>query len=202
MARATLQAFLSPIGEAVFPWITAPDTMHDQNGVYKTDLSVPFTEAQEFIAQLEGARNDFIKTLPLAKQKSLTPRPVYFEELTRPEYPEGATADEKKAIRDNWEGEPTGNVIFRFKLKARVQPRDGDPFEQTPVVIDAATGEDLEGPVYGGSIIQVKGQIVPYTNDAAGMVGVTLRMRAVFVVEQQQSSGGGDGDFWRTKAVA
>ena len=200
--RQPLQAFLSPVGEAVFPWITKADTQHDATGVFHTDLSVPFEEAQEFIATLEKARDAFIQTLPVAKQKSLTPKAVYFEEYTRPEYPEGASKDEKKAIRDAWEGEPTGNVVFRFKLKQNVTTKDGTQFSQEPIVVDDQTGEDIEGAVFNGSILRVKGQIVPYKNDAAGMVGVTLRMKSVFVVEQVGGGEGGDADsFWRGKGV-
>jgi len=196
----TLQAFLSPVGEAVFPWITRADTEHDSNGVYHTDLSVPFEEAQDFIATLEKARDDFIQTLPINKQKSLIPRPVYNEELTRPEYPENSTKEQRAEIRAAWNGEPTGNVLFRFKLKANVVPREGEPFSQSPIIVDDNTGEGIEGALYGGSIIRVKGQIVPYTNAAAGIVGITLRMKAVFVVEQVGASGG-DG-FWTSKEVA
>ena len=187
------EAFTSPVGEAVFPWITKADTTYVQTGVFKTDLSVPFEQAQDFIAKLEKARADFIATLPTAKQGALTPRPVYTDEYTRPEYPEDATDDEKKAIRDAWVGEPTGNVLFRFKLKAHVDTDDGG-FDQTPVVVDASTGERVTDAVFGGSIIRVRGQIVPYTNNAAATVGVTLRMKAVQVIEIV--SGGGDGSFW------
>jgi len=199
--RPTLQAFLSPSGEAVWPWITRADTEHDKAGVFHTDLSVPFEEAQEFIATLEKARDAFIQTLPVNKQKSLTPKAVYFEELTRPEYPEESTKEERAAIRDAWDGEPTGNVVFRFKLKNNVTTKDGETFTQTPVVVDDKTGEDIEGAVFGGSIIRVKGQIVPYKNDAAGIVGVTLRMKSVFVIELVGGESGDGGTFWREKSV-
>lgn len=187
------EAFTSPVGEAVFPWITKADTEYSATGVFKTDLSVPFEAAQDFIAKLEKARADFIATLPIGKQESLTPRPVYFDEYTRPEYPEDATDDEKKALRDAWVGEPTGNVLFRFKLNAHVDTDDGG-FDQAPVVVDAASGEKVTDAVFGGSVIRVRGQIVPYTNNAAATVGVTLRMKAVQVIEIV--SGGGDGSFW------
>lgn len=193
--KKLLEAFTSPAGEAVYPWITRADTTYDATGLYHCDLSVPFELAQNFIAKLEKARDSFIATLPVAKQQSLAPRAVYKEELTRPEYPEGATDEEKQAIRDAWAGEPTGNVIFRCKLKAQVTPKDGDAFTQKPIVVTADTGEAVESPVFGGSIVRVRGQIVPYTNDAAQSVGITLRMKAVQVIElvTGDSSGGG---FW------
>lgn len=191
--KARHEAYTSPVGEAVFPWITKADTQFDASGVYKVDLSVPFEEAQGFIAKLQKIRDDFIQTLPLAKQSALTPRPVYVEELTRPEYPEDATDEEKQAIKDNHVGEPTGNVLFKMKLKAHVETDDGG-FDQKPVVVAADTGERIEEPVFAGSVIRCRGQVVPYTNNAAGTVGVTLRLKAVQVLELV--SGGGDGSFW------
>jgi len=186
------EAYTSPVGEAVFPWITKADTQFGGAGVFKVDLSVPFEEAQGFIAKLEKARDDFIATLPVAKQQALVAKPVYFDELTRPDYPEGVSDDEKKAIRDAWVGEPTGNVCFRMKLKAHVDTDDGG-FDQEPVVVSADTGEKIDQPVFNGSIIRVRGQIVPYTNNAAGTVGTTLRMKAVQVIELVTGSG---GSFW------
>lgn len=188
------EAFTTPAGEAVFPWITKPDTEHDQNGVYHVDLSIPAEEAQDFIAKLERVRDEFVATLPVAKQNALAKKPVFFDELTRPEYPENATKEQKAEIRNAWVGEPTGNVIFRIKMKAKVNLADGGSFEQKPVVVSADTGEKIDSPVYGGSILRVRGQVVPYTNAAAGVVGITLRMKAVQVIELV-TGGGGDG-FW------
>lgn len=188
------EAFITPVGEAIFPWLTKADTEHDSTGIYHVDVSVPFEEAQDTIAQLEKALDDFIATLPLAKQKSLTRKPVYLEELTRPDYPESSTKEERKAIRDAWVGEPTGNVLFRCKMKAQFTGSDGEVVTQAPVVIDSATGEAITDPVYGGSRLRVKGQIVPYTNSAAGTVGISLRMKAVGVYELV--TGGGGGAFW------
>jgi hypothetical protein len=187
-------AFVTPAGEAVFPWLTKADTEHDKNGVYHVDLSVPFEEAQPLVAKLEKTLNDFIATLPLGKQKAFVKRPVYMEELTRPDYPEGANAAERKAIRDNWVGEPTGNLLFRCKLKAQFTGSEGETITQAPVVVMADTGEKIDVPVYSGSIVRVKGQIVPYTNTATGQAGISLRMKAVQVLELV-SGGGGDG-FW------
>lgn len=198
--KQKLTVFCTPPGYAVFPWITKADTEHDAAGIFHTDLAIPFEEAQELVATLEKARDDFIATLPVAKQKALVARPVYTEELTRPDYPEDATKEEKQAIRDAWEGEPTGNLLFRFKLKNNVTTQAGATFTQEPAVLDHETCEKIEGPVYSGSLIRIKGQVVPYTNSAVGIVGVTLRMRSVFVLEQV--GGSGDGSFWNTPEVA
>lgn len=190
-----LEAFTSPAGEAVFPWITKADTEHDASGVYHTDLSLPLDLADTFIAKLEKSRDDFIATLPVAQQQALVPRPVFKMELTRPVYPENSTDEEKEALKAAHVPVETGNVVFRFKLKARVQPKESEAFTQKPIIVLAETGEKVESPVYGGSIIKVRGQIVPYTNAAAGMVGITLRLKAVQVIELV-TGGSGNGSFW------
>ena len=195
--KSRLESFTSPAGEAVFPWLTKADTAHDAAGVYHTDLSLPFDLAQDFIARLEGVRDAFIQTLPVGQQSSLTPRAVYQMEMTRPEYGADLTPAEKAAIRESHVGEETGNVLFRFKLKANVQPREGEAFSQSPIVVTADTGERVEAPVYSGSIIRVRGQIVPYTSAAAGIVGITLRMKAVQVIELVTAgSGEATSGYW------
>ncbi len=183
-----LEAFTSPAGVAIYPWLTKADTEHDAAGVFHTDISVAFEDAQAFIAKLEKARDDFTATLGIAKQAALTSKPVYAQEYTRPE--KGATDEEKAAFAP----EVTGNVLFRFKLKNNVTTNAGETFTQTPIIVDAATGAKVEDSVYGGSIIKVRGQIVPYTNAAAGIVGVTLRMKAVQVIDLV--TGGGNSAFW------
>lgn len=197
MADNKLEAFTSPIGTAVFPWITKADTRFNADGVYKTELSVPFEEAQSFIAKLEKVRDDFIATLDPAKQAQYNAVNVYTEEYSRPEFPADATDAEKDAIRAAFTPEPTGNVLFKFKLNARVTPRDEskEPFAQQPIVVSAEDGAAVEGPVYMGSVIRIKGQIAPYTNAMSKMAGITLRMKAVQVIERV---GGGDGNssFW------
>jgi hypothetical protein len=191
------EAVVTPVGVAVFPWLTKPDTMHDPEGVYKVDLSVPEEDAQDLIAKLERVRDTFIASLPHHKAQALTPRPVYLIEYTRPEIPADATDTQKKALWDSHVPEPTGNVLFRWKLKAHVTPKEGEAFDQKPVVVMNDTGEKVESPVYAGSTLRIKGQVVPYTNAASGMVGVTLRMRAVRVYDLVTSGGGEASDnFW------
>ena len=189
------EAITTPAGLAIFPWITKADTKHVPTGVFKVDVSIPEELATDTINKLERIRDEFIATLSEAKQGALTPRPVYLTEYTRPEYPEDATDEEKEDIRLTFEGQPTGNILLRWKMKARVMPREGEMFDQAPVVVDAATGEAITAPVYDGSIIRVKGQVVPYTNAKDAVVGVTLRMKSVQVIELVSGSGEGSS-FW------
>lgn len=191
-----LETFQTPYGIAVFPWLSKADTKHDASGVYHTDLALPPELADEFAAKLEKVRDEFAASLPQAQQNSLTPRPVSQLEYTRPEFPEDATDEEKAAIKQAHVPEPTGNVLFRFKLKANVTPKNGDSFTQSPVIVMADTGEACDKAVYGGSVIRIRGQIVPYTNASAANYGVTLRLKAVQVAELNTGAGDGAGGHW------
>lgn len=189
--KARLETFQTPYGVAVFPWLSKADVKHDASGVFHTDLALPPDLAEEFTAKLERIRDEFAAGLSQAKQQALTARPVFTLEMTRPVFPDDATDAQKEQLKKDHVPEPTGNVLFRFKLKANVTPKNGDAFTQSPVIVMADTGEKCDSPVYGGSIIRLRGQVVPYTNDSAANFGVTLRLKAVQI--QELAGGTGDG---------
>ncbi len=172
-----LEVITTPVGELVYPWLSKPDTRYDPDGVFQTKLLLPFEMAQDLIAKLERVRDDFFHTLDTAKQATYAAKDVYEDEL-----------DE--------EGNATGNVLFRFKLKAKVTPREGDAFTQTPVLVNAEDGSAVASPIYGGTMAKLKAQVVPYSNASAKSAGVTLRFRSVQVHELVTADGSGGGAFW------
>jgi hypothetical protein len=174
--KPNFEVFTTPVGELVYPWLSRADTRYDPDGVFQTKLLLPFELGQDLIAKLEGTLNSFIETLEVKQQKTLIAASVYEPEL-----------DE--------DGEDTGNILFRFKLKHNVTPANGDAFEQAPVIIFAEDGAAVTAPVYGGTMARLKGQIVPYTNAASKAVGVTCRLRAVQVHELVTGEGS-TGAFW------
>jgi hypothetical protein len=174
--KPNFEVFTTPVGELVYPWLTRADTRYDPDGVFQTKLLLPFEGAQELIAKLEGTLGDFIDTLDPNKRDRLVPAAVF-----EPEYDD--------------DGNDTGNVLFRFKLKNNVTPANGDAFTQAPVLVMADDGSRVEAPIYGGTMARIKGQIVPYTNAASSSVGVTLRLRSVQVHELVSGTGDG-GAFW------
>jgi hypothetical protein len=171
------EVFTTPVGELVYPWLTKPDTRYDPDGVFQTKLLLPFELAQDFIAKLDGVLEDYIQTQDIKKQKSYNKADVYEDEL-----------DE--------DGNPTGNVLFKFKLKAKVVPREGDPWEQKVTCVHAADGSAVDMPIYGGTMARLRGQIVPYALASARQFGLTLRMKACQVHELVTAEGSGGGAFW------
>lgn len=182
--RSKFQVVVTPAGEAVFPWLNEPDTRYKQEGEYHVNLSIPEKQAQPLVERLEGILNTFISSeLTAAQRRALVPQKVFSEEYTRP------PKDASDKVKAEWEGEPTGNLLFKFKMKAIVTPKNKPPFEQKPVIVFAEDGSAVEEPVYSGSTIRIKGQVVPYVNAAAGAVGVSLRLKSVQVIDLVTGSG-------------
>ncbi len=77
------------------------------------------------------------------------------------------------------QGNATGNYKVKFKLKAKVTPKNGKPFEQKPVLLDE-DGNRLEKTIGGGSKIKIAYE--PYAYDGMGG-GVTLRVKKVRVAK-------------------
>ena len=94
-----------------------------------------------------------------------------------------------KAACDD-QGEETGEIELGFKQKAIIKNAKGETFELCPKVFDASGKELIKTPaIYGGSILRVAYQIVPYNVPALG-VGASLRLNAVQIIKLV--SGGGD----------
>jgi len=194
MAKSRFEAFVSPIGEAVWPYLIAPDTRHDVNGIYHVDVSIPKDLAADFITKLDAALDRYIENELNSTQKAtLARKPVFRPEFTFPEYPEGASEDERAAIKDSFVAEETGNLLFRTKMSAQFTTKKGDIVTQTPVVVSADTGERVTETVFMGSTLRVKGQIIPYINAAAQIVGLSLRLKSAQIIELKTGSGTG---FW------
>ena len=82
----------------------------------------------------------------------------------------------------------TGDVSFKFKLKAKVQGRNGD-FEQKPLVIDARKVPITEEvPTWNGSRVRIGFQPVTYYTGLVG-AGVSLRMKIVQLIEALDGGG-------------
>ena len=167
------ERFVSPKGTASYPYLTKPDTKFNPDGEYKVSLIVAGDDASKAI--------DFLT-----------------------EQHEAAVAKAKKenAGKRVKEGDlpfienDDGTVTFKFKLKAKVTPKKGDPFEQKPALFDAK-GKPLVGDlkVGSGSVIKVSYEVVPYYTAIAG-AGISLRLKAVQIIELKEYSGGGNAESY------
>ena len=167
----------TPVGTAVFPHLHEPDTKFDAEGVYRTKFALPADEAADLIEKLEGIRDAYV-----AEQDAKTRKTHSIAEVCETELDD--------------EGDETGRVIFTFKMRARITRKsDQKVFEQAPAIFDSANNRLAEPPaIWGGSKLRINAEVVPYTMASSKTLGVSLRLKAVQIVELV-SGGGGASPF-------
>lgn len=167
------ERFVSPKGIASYPYLHTPDTKFNTEGEYKVSLLVSGVDASKTIAFLNAQHEAAVAK---AKKENAGKR------IKESELPFSENDD--------------GTVTFKFKMKAKVTPKKGDPFEQKPALFDAK-GKPLTGEtkVGGGSTIKVSYEVVPYYTAIAG-AGVSLRLKAVQIIELKEYSGGGNAESY------
>ena len=145
----TNKTFTTNKGVAYYPYISAPDTKFDESGHYKVNLCLSKEEAKPVTDLIQGEILAGIKAMKEAKpNKQIKQAPLpYHDEL------------------DDDTGEPTGNVIIKFKSKAAYKP----------AVFDAKGSMMAKHNIYDSPSIGA---------------GVTLRLRAVQVIEYVEGSSG------------
>ena len=168
----------SPLGTAIYPRLTQPDTKFDKDGVYSVDLELDPTDktSSTFIDSLKKAADDAYKATVEEKGG---------KKLKRCDLPIKETDD--------------GKVRIKFKLKAKAG-NDERSWEQKPVIFDSA-GTAMQAPpnVGSGSRIKVAFEVVPFFTAMVG-AGISLRMKAVQIVELKEYSPGDNFDAYGFKA--
>ncbi|MEW5249934.1 ssDNA-binding protein [Microbulbifer sp. 2201CG32-9] len=169
----------TPVVSLIFPRLFEPDTKYVKpDGEYHTKFALEAGKGfDEFVAKLEEVRDGYIKENPddikPAKLKKAKMADFYEEECDH-------------------EGEETGRMIFRAKLKAVVKTKTKS-WKQKPFLFDAkANPIQEEISVWSGSTAKLSLELFPYFMESTKEVGVSLRLKAVQIIELVQ--GGGDRD--------
>lgn len=163
--------FTTPVGTALWPHLNEPDTKFDKDGSYSVNLVLDKEQTENIKEKLAGVLEEFIASGE-SKTKKKAPMPI-------------------KEDKDQ-DGKPTGNYQIKFKLRAVGQSR-GERWEQRPALFDSQ-GQPLTEQIGNGSKIKVGAEVVPYSTAMAG-TGVTLRLKAVQVIELS-GSGGDNFEAW------
>lgn len=165
------QNMVTPPGVAVYPHLTTPDTKFDANGVYKVSLSLTEEEAAPFIEKVEEVQEEATGMIPPGKRQKFS-EPPYYDEMDD-------------------QGQPTGRVIFKFKMKAKVNTKDGRTLEMSPKLFDSegTLMTDVES-IWGGSVLRISADMVPFYVAAVG-AGVSLRLKAVQIIDLKTGGGAG-----------
>lgn len=156
------KVFTTEKGTAYYPYISAPDTKFDEQGHYKVNLCLSKEDAKPVTDLIKAEILAGIKALQDSGKTVKKQAPLPFEDEI-----------------DDETGEATGNVIIKFKSKAAYKP----------AVFDAKGNMMTKHNIYGGSVLKVNGAASFYMSPSIG-AGVTLRLRAVQVIEYVEGSSG------------
>jgi len=173
MRNKTQARFTSPRGFAVWPHLNTPDRKfigEGDPGVFKTDLRVKKEEVQALLNELEGARDQWME------QEGYTQR---------------APLPWKDEMDD--QGQPTGNVLMRFKQKETI--RSGSDIIPMRIRLVGADKKPCEANIVSGSEIRIAFNARGW--NATSGYGITLHPSAVQVlnlIEAPETSDLGDFD--------
>ena len=169
----------SPKGTAVYPWINEPDRRFDSNGVYSMTLRLTASDKStaDFIASIKKVASE------------------HFEAITKETKKKPKKADLPIKMVTDEEGNETGEVDIKFKLKA-VGGSGDKTWKQKPALFDSQ-GKPMAERVGGGSVVKVGCEISPFFSPTIG-VGATLRLKAVQVIDLKEF-GGSSSDSWFSK---
>ena len=171
MAANKKQQIVTPKATAVYPWLNTPDTKFNMDGEYKVTLKIGSKEAAPLIERIDGVIADY-------KQEQASKDPKVGRYSDMPPYEE--------EVDD--QGNLTGNVLFKFKQKAKIHTKDGRTIDMKVALFDAQrTPTDVI--VGGGSEIKVAATLWPYVLPTTKSVGVSLRPSAVQILTLVSAGG-------------
>ena len=173
MSKQTYNKIVTPIGVSQYCWLNTPDTKFDKEngGHFKTNLIIKGSAAQPLIKSI---KDEMKVSLEMAKEKSKGKKPKTANMPFEEEY-----ADRK----------PTGNIIFKFKAKAKIMMKSGDVIDIKIPVFDSK-GIPMKEQIWSGSEMKVSADMIPYYTAMAG-AGVSLRLKAVQISKLVEGSGSG-----------
>ncbi|WAW09978.1 hypothetical protein NB640_12280 [Oxalobacter vibrioformis] len=188
----------TPEGDFSYPKLGEPDTKFKSQGEYSVTLVLPSDVAQPLIEKVdavaqqsfEDAKAELEKQLEAEKDgKKKGPMKKRLEslKLASPAY--------KDCYDDD--GNPNGNIAFRFKMNASYQNRKTQAtVTQRPKIFDAK-GVELKNPpdIWGGTRGCVAGQISPYYVPGTGEAGASLKLSAVQIIALSNGSSGGASSY-------
>ena len=156
-------------GSAQWAKVLEPDTKWNPLGDYSINLQLAQADAAPMCERLEEIVQEEFK-------KAVKEKPPLKNTLT--------TQDVSNTVYDKDTGDDTGKVEFKFKLKAKVQRKDGSYYEQQPAVLDAKKQPLPKDMLIGnGSRVKVAFEPFPYIMQSTKKVGVSLRLKAVQVLD-------------------
>lgn len=178
MEKTERKRIITPVGTAKYPRLEVPDTKFKPEGEYRVQLVLDpnNAEAKKFL--------DLVRSLAdeACDSERAGLKPVKAKTLTT-YYP----------FRDEYgpDGEPTGNVEVLCKTLASFTDAEGNSVSKKLPLFDASGAPITKTLNIGsGSKICVACEVVPFYAPASNQAGISLRMRAVQIIELKTWQGG------------
>ena len=164
MAANKKQQIVTPRATAVYPWLNTPDTKFNADGEYKVTLKIGSEDAAPLMEKIDQVIAEYKQ-----EQSGKDPKVGRYSDMT----PYEEEVDDQ--------GNLTGNILFKFKQKAKIHTKDGRTIDMKVALYDAQrTPTDVM--IGGGSEIKVAATLWPYVLPTTKSVGVSLRPSAVQVL--------------------
>ena len=155
-------------GNSKWAKVFEPDTRFVPEGEDSIQVVMPEAESVAVCEQLETLVDQ-------EYDKSVKDKPALKANLSK-------RAVFEKEVDQN--GNETGNVVFKTKLKAAIKSKDGRVYHQKVSVVDAKKQPlDPATAVGNGSLVKVAVEPFPYMMQSTKQVGVSLRLKAVQVID-------------------
>lgn len=172
---------VTPAGTAVYPHLNEPDVKFNPMGEYKVSLAIDEATAAPLINKIEEVMEEARKMIPKGKRAKEADAP-YFDELDD-------------------QGEPTGRVVFKLKMKAKITTKDGRTIEMSPKFFDSqGTYLETVDDIWGGSVLKLSTDLIPFYVAAVG-AGVSMRLKAVQIIELRSGGGGSSAEAYGFEAT-
>lgn len=171
---------VSPKGKALWCKVTEPDRKFDPEGTLSTSLVLDPNEpdVQAFIEKLEALQDQaFEETKETlgAKASQVRKRPFYVDHTDQ-------------------EGNPTGNIVFKFALK-NVDARKAQGRASEIVVVDSHKQAVNPVPLVGNdSLVRVASFVYPYYMAVSKEIGISFMWTKMQIIELVEYAGKSD-DF-------
>lgn len=177
--KPKFKAMTTPKGSALFCKVAEPNTRFNADGEYEVTVILNEEEHKDFLQQLDQLAEEAFA----AETEALKPVQKKKAQLMKP-YSE--VCDE--------EGNPTGDVKIKAKMKAKGKRKDGTLYEAEPAIFDAAKPKpnqlNRKDVIIGnGSQIKINFQPRAYYVPGSNMAGVSLQLRAVQIIELKSFGG-------------
>ena len=172
-------------GKALWAKVITPDTKFNPEGTYEASVKVPTEEAEALI-------NDIYTPLLESAVETAIDQGKFKPTARNPE-PKKADLPFKYEVDED--GEDTGFVIFKGKMKASGTSKDGRQWHMKPKVYDAHK-KYLENPpeIWNGSDIKIALELRAFYVPALG-AGVSSRLQAVQIIELAEGGASSGDDF-------